>query len=252
MRSTLLSAVLAFAALVSPAKAIVGGEPAPDLAGQVVMIVSDRGSFCSAGVIAPNLLITAGHCVRQGASYRLLTYPDGAPVLSELGTIAVHPKFDAKAYAARRFVIDFALVGLAAPLPASYRPIPLPRAGEEGVMGARYRIAGFGLSVRGDGKTGGALRQATLTGVPLQSDIQLRLADPAKRAIGACQGDSGGPAFRVSDKDGAATVPVFVGVLGSARGLDDKGCGGFTGVALAGTVLPWIRATAARLGAPLP
>ena len=157
------------------------------------MIVSDRGSFCSAGVIAPNLLITAGHCVRQGASYRLLTYPDGAPVLSELGTIAVHPKFDAKAYAARSFVIDFALVGLAAPLPAGYRPIRCPRAGEEGVMGARYADRRLRPLVRGDGKTGGALRQATLTGVPLQSDIQLRFADPAKRAIGRLPGRFGRP-----------------------------------------------------------
>jgi len=246
-----LSAI-ALALSLAPAHAIVGGEAAPALAGHVVMIVSDRGSFCSASVLASNLLLTAGHCVRQGANYRLLTYVDGAPVLGELGAIAVHPKFDPKAYAARKFVIDLALVALKAPLPASYRPIPLPASGEEGVMGARYLIAGFGLSVRDDGKTGGTLRRASLTGVPLQSDIQLRLADPGKRAVGACQGDSGGPAFRISDKDGAPVDPVFVGVLGSARGTADRGCGGFTGVALTGTALPWIRDTAARLGAGLP
>jgi hypothetical protein len=119
-------------------------------------------------------------------------------------------------------------------------------------MGASYAIAGFGLAKRGDGKTGGTLREATLVGVPLKSDIQLRLKDLAGRRVGACQGDSGGPAFRISDAAGAPVEPVFVGVLGSARDADGHGCGGFTGVALLGTALPWIRQTAVQLGARLP
>jgi hypothetical protein len=250
MRSLLLAFVIALVAL--PARAVVGGEAAPERSGQVVMIVSDRGSFCSASVIAPSLLLTAGHCVRPGAAYRLLTYQGGAPVLGELGAIALHPRFDPKAYQKRSFIIDLALVALKSPLPGSYTPIPLPAAGEDGVMGARYAIAGFGLAKQGDGKSGGTLRGATLTGVPLQSDIQLRLKDPGGKRVGACQGDSGGPTFRVSDAEGVPVGPVFVGVLGSARDADGRGCGGFTGVALSGTVLPWIRQTAARLGVTLP
>lgn len=238
----------------APAQAVVGGQAAEaGTAAQVVMIVSDRGSFCSAAVLGPRLLLTAGHCVRPGANYRLLTYAGAQPVLGELAAITLHPQFDPAAYAKRRFVVDLALATLKAPLPGGYAPIALPSTPEAGVMGARYSFAGFGLSVRGDGKTGGTLRQATLTGVPLQSRIQLRLQDPGKREIGACQGDSGGPVFRVSDAAGAATAPVLVGVLGSALGEEgQRGCGGFTGVALIGTALPWIRQAAARLGAPLP
>jgi hypothetical protein len=248
-RRLILALSLCLAAF--PCRAIMGGEAAPDLAGRVVMVVSDRGSFCSATVLAPSLLITAGHCVRNGAAYRLLTYRDGAPVLSSFKRIVLHPRFDATAYEKRKFVIDLALLVPEAPLPAGHVPVSLPTSPEEGVMGARYRVAGYGLARLGEAKTGGTLRDATLTGVPLQSEIQLRLADPDGGPVGACQGDSGGPAFRVTDATGTPNPPIFVGVISSARAREERGCGGFTGVALTGTALAWIRETAAKLGIAL-
>jgi len=228
-------------ALAAPARAIIGGQDAgADLGTHVVMLSSDRGSFCSAAVIAPDLLLTAGHCVRAGASYRLLTYAQGRPVLSELGAIAVHPGFDESAYQGRKFIVDLALVQLKAPL-AGYAALPL--AAEAGVAGQTYRIAGFGVSAQGAGRTGGVLREAMLTGVAPVSKIQLRLKAAAGVA-GSCQGDSGGPVLH----DG-----VLIGILASAVGPGQShGCGGATGVALIGAALPWIRATAARLGTQLP
>lgn len=224
-----------------PAHAIVGGSPAAaDMARHVVMIVSDRGSFCSASVIAPDLLLTAGHCVRKGANYRLLTYQGGKPVLSPLGGVAIHPQFDPGAYDTRHFTIDLALVKLDAPL-AGYAPLPL--AAEAGIEGAPYRVAGFGLTAKNAGKSGGTLREITLAGAPPISKVQLRLRD-ASGAGGACQGDSGGPVLRAG---------VLVGVLASAVGANsNRGCGGMTGVALLGTALPWIRSSAAQMGASLP
>jgi hypothetical protein len=226
----------------APARAIVGGEAAaPDLAAHVVMIVSDRGSFCSATLIAPTLLLTAGHCVTKGASYRLLTYSGGKPQLGELGRVAIHPRFDKAAYAKRRFVIDLALVSLPAQ-PAGTAPLPL--AAEAGQMGATYRIAGYGLARRGDGKTGGTLREASLVGVEPASKVQLRLDDPGGGTVGSCQGDSGGPVLREGR---------LVGVLASALGTDgQRGCGGVSGVALVGTALSWIRESAAEMGVALP
>ena len=228
-------------ALAAPARAIIGGQDAgADLGAHVVMLSSDRGSFCSAAVIAPDLLLTAGHCVRAGANYRLLTYAQGRPVLSELGAIAVHPGFDESAYQGRKFIVDLALVRLKAPL-VGYAGLPL--AAEAGVAGQTYRIAGFGVSAQGAGRTGGVLREAMLTGVEPVSKIQLRLKAAAGVA-GSCQGDSGGPVLH----DG-----VLVGILASAVGPGQShGCGGATGVALIGAALPWIRTTAARLGTQLP
>ncbi|MBP0578279.1 trypsin-like serine protease [Labrys sp. LIt4] len=224
-----------------PARAIVGGAPAAaDMARHVVMIVSDRGSFCSASVIASDLLLTAGHCVRKGANYRLLTYQAGKPVLSQLGSVAIHPQFDAKAYDRRHFTIDLALVKLDAPL-AGYAPLPL--VAEAGIAGGVYRVAGFGLTAQNAGKSGGVLREIALEGAPPISKVQLRLRE-SSGVGGACQGDSGGPVLREG---------MLVGVLASAVGANSgRGCGGMTGVALLGTALPWIRSNAARMGASLP
>lgn len=229
--------------LATPAHAIVGGAPAePEVAAGAAMLVSNRGSFCSAAVLAPKLLLTAAHCVVPGAQYRLLTFLAGQPQLSELAGIALHPGYDSKAYRQRTFTIDLALVALKTALPGS-RPLPLPAAAEPGQAGAAYRIAGFGLA-SSDPHTGGTLRQADLVGIEPVSRVQLRLDDPAGDTVGSCQGDSGGPVVRRSDG-------VLVGVLASAVGQNGRGCGGRTGVALLGTALDWIRGTAARMGSPL-
>jgi hypothetical protein len=250
---SVLAALFLVAASALPALGVVGGrEAAPDIARHVVML-STQQSFCSAVVLGPRLLLTAAHCVDQAGEVRVLFFTKARePILTPIGTIALHPKFNPQAYRKRQFTIDVALVTLPEPLPPAFEPLPLPAAGEDGVMSARYRIAGYGLAARGDGRTGGVLREAILRGVPPASDVQLRLEHAAGALVGACQGDSGGPVIRVSDAAGAASEPVLVGLLASARGAEDtRGCGGRTGVALLGPALDWIRQKAADLGSPL-
>jgi hypothetical protein len=237
----------------SPARAIVGGQPAgPEIAGHVAMIVHKEG-MCSAVVVAPTLLLTAGHCARPAKALRLFDRdPKGQPLLLPVAEVITHPDYKPRGYDKRQRTVDFALVRLAVPVPTGYGPVPLPHQAEDGIVGARYRIAGFGVSVRGDGTTNGTLREATLVGVPPPSDVQLRLQDSERSAVGACQSDSGGLVMRVSGADHQPIPARVVGIIGSARGADDRGCGGFTGVALLGPALPWIRSTAARMGVALP
>lgn len=244
--------VLAALLLATPARAIVGGEPAGrDVAGHVAMLVHKQG-MCSAVVLAPSLLLTAGHCARPAAALRLFDRDAaGQPVLLPVAEVIVHPDYKPQGYALRERTIDFALVRLAGTLPAGYAPVTLPAAGEDGMIGAPYRIAGYGVSVRGDGTTNGTLRQATLAGVAPRSDVQLRLQDPGKGLVGACQSDSGGLVLRIGDAGRSPVPPRMVGIIGSARGSDTRGCGGFTGVSLLGPALPWIRATAAGMGIAL-
>ena len=74
--------------------------------------------------------------------------------------------------------------------------------------GDRFLVAGYGLAVRGDGKSGGTLRTATLVATGQPGSLQIRLVDPATRneraGLGACTGDSGAPVF--DDGGGALAV----------------------------------------------
>ena len=59
---------LAFAAaLVDPARALIGGEPDGRFADRVAMVLirgGDKAGFCSALVLSPRILLTAAHCLR--------------------------------------------------------------------------------------------------------------------------------------------------------------------------------------------
>ncbi len=103
-----------------PAGAVVGGRPAPEAAGSAVMVLSSNGGVCTGIVVAPDAVLTAGHCVAARAEHRV-HYKDaaGAPVLAEIAARALHPGYDSGAVAGRRRSIDLALVRLAAPLPAA-------------------------------------------------------------------------------------------------------------------------------------
>ena len=60
--------------LAVPAHAIVGGG-APSTEGvarSVVTIVGSRGNFCTGALIAPQLVLTAAHCVPAGADYKIV------------------------------------------------------------------------------------------------------------------------------------------------------------------------------------
>src|SRR5262245_47416663 len=84
---------LGLAALASaPAGAIVGGSP--DAAGgrNAIPLLSMGGSFCTALVIAPDVLLTAAHCVGVGAA-KLRAFRPGTtpPALETVSAVAVHP-----------------------------------------------------------------------------------------------------------------------------------------------------------------
>ena len=63
----------------------------------------------------------------------------------------------------------------------------------------QFTIAGIGVTVRGDGKSGGTIRAAALVATGKPGTLQIRLVDPAgqgtREGLGACTGDSGAPVF---------------------------------------------------------
>src|SRR5690606_34977039 len=129
----------------------------------------------------------------------------------------------------------------------SVSPARLADPGLRAAVGDRFTIRGYGLAVRGDGKTGGTLRAATLITTGQPGNLQIRLLDPATRGerpgLGACTGDSGAPAFTTG------APPSVIGVVSWSTGPGGSaGCGGLTGVTPLSLYKSWIVDEARRLG----
>ena len=247
------SALLGMMLMCTPATAMVGGAPpaAGEIARSPVLIVGSRGNSCTGTAIARDLVLTAAHCVPGDAEYKRVEF-DAArrPILKDVARIARHPGFDLNAMLAHRATADVALIKLAEPLPDVTVPAELgvrvPRA-----AGETFVVAGFGVTVRNDGKTGGTLRTATLVATGRPGSLQLRLVDPATRntraGLGACTGDSGAPAFEQADGR-----TVVIGVVSWSTGPNNTdGCGGLTGVTPLANYRAWIVEQARRMGSPV-
>src|SRR5665213_3406913 len=247
LASMIAASVLLVAA---PACAIVGGG-APSAEGigrSVVTIVGSRGNFCSGALIAPKLVLTVAHCVQPGATYKIVEYgEDKRPQLHDVRNVAVHPGFVMQAMLAHRATADVALLQLeAAPQGKSAARLGVPQ--PPLVPGSRFTIAGIGVTIRGEGSSGGTIRTAGLVATGKPGTLQIRLLDPltqgAREGLGACTGDSGGPVFE--DLPGG---PAIIGVISWSTGPNGSvGCGGLTGVTPLTLYRDWILQTARQWG----
>jgi secreted trypsin-like serine protease len=239
--------------LAAPAYAIVGGgAPSAEGVGRsVVTIVGSRGNFCTGALIAQRLVLTAAHCVQPGATYKIVEYgADRQPQLQDVKNVAIHPAFSMQAMTAHRATADVALLQLEAqPKEKSASALGMPQVPI--VTGSRFTIAGIGVTVRGQGNTGGTVRVAGLVATGRPGNLQIRLVDPvaqgARDGLGACTGDSGGPVFE--DLQGG---PVIVGVISWSTGPNNAaGCGGLTGVTPLTLYRDWIVQVARQWGSAL-
>lgn len=196
------------------ASPIVGGAPTSgDPA--VVMLVSyplDKSTFetCTASLIAPDVLLTAAHCVdpatHAGFTFGVFpgadasAYPTVATLAPHLLTVSgahPHPDYDPEA----PFHADIAVVTLAEPLdvtPLPWNRAPLPAS----IAGAEARLVGYGQTKYGDFNA--EKHQADTVVAALGSDDTVVVGDLKHRS---CVGDSGGPALVILDG-----VETIVGV----------------------------------------
>jgi len=253
MKQILYLGAVATLLAASPAFAIVGGAP-PSTDGigrSVVTIVGSRGTFCSGALVAPRLVLTAGHCVQTGTEYRIVEY-DAAhkPQLKTVRRAVAHPGFNMQAIPAHRATADVALLELEAPtadgVPAALGVPQLPLN-----SGNAFTVAGIGVTIRGDGRSAGVVRTAPLVATGKPGTLQIRLVDPATQGsrdgLGACTGDSGGPLFE--QQSGGQ---VIVGVISWSTGANGSaGCGGMTGATPLTLYRDWIVQTARQWGLPL-
>lgn len=246
LRNTL--ACLSGMALAAPASALVGpSREAPELAPYAVMVMDRDGgdaSFCTASVIARNVVLTAAHCVTDIPDTQVFFRGgQGKIVLFDVASIALHPEFKPNAGRQRLISIDLALLRLAGPLPPAFKPVELTGFGRPPI-GQRFRIVGFGRADEAASGTSGVLRQGIVVARGPKSPVVVWLGDPDGTGLGGCTGDSGAPVL-------ALDRPALAAVAIRARGNNGYSCGGLTEAVLIGPQMAWIRSTLQAWGAAL-
>jgi len=236
--------------LTVPGFALVGpAREAPEFAPYVVTVLDKSGggrgggaSFCTASVIAPNVALTAAHCVSNLSDTRVFFRGGHSQlVLFDVASIAVHPEFRPKIGRKHLISIDLALLRLAEPLPATFKPIELTDSGPV-ATGQPFRVAGFGRADESVSGTSGVLRAGILVASGPKSPVLIWLTDPDGAGLGGCTGDSGAPVLAINQ-------PALVAVAIRAKGNDGHSCGAMTEAVLIGPQMPWLRKTLQAWGA---
>jgi hypothetical protein len=249
----------------TPALAVVRGAVSRDPNGvraSVVRVENSNGELCSGAMIAPDLVLTAAHCVLQRAAYRVVGVDRSfRPRAVMAVAAAMHPAFVPGTTPRTQPGVDLAILKLAQPLGPDFTPLDVYASGRIG-RGDPVALAGFGVAVDGRSATARTLRETrlvTLGPYPAANRV-LAVVDEERLAevpgAGACRGDSGGPIL-----GGGAGRYQLLGIVSWSSGPfgmpTESPCGGVTAVTPVAEHTSWIAARASDLrrltpGQPLP
>ena len=143
-------------------------------------MVGSRGNVCTGSMIAPTIVLTAGHCITPNTTYRVIDYTTQPPRLISAQKVVAHPQFNMQAMFAHRATADVALLQLA--FASAGQVAPHAR------FAAHSDQRGRALHRRGIGATASTatarcrhVRAAALTVTGKPGTLQIRLVDPATR-----------------------------------------------------------------------
>ena len=255
LRASAIGLSLLFSAAAAPALAVVGGAPVRDVGGArswTVKVETSRGELCSGAAIAPDLVLTAAHCLMGGGAVRVSSLdPRFRERRHPVAAVITHPSFVPGTTPRTQPGTDLAMLRLEAPFPGDMSPLTL---GESLGQGETVTMAGYGLSAENNSRTARRLRQVQLVNagnyttqntVKVAVDIRRRGEAPG---AGACRGDSGGPVLRGGgqNRDLGGIVSWSSGPLTSrVRQI----CGGFTAITPIAEHRAWISQIALALTA---
>lgn len=248
MRAITSACLAGLVALATPAHAVMLGKVAHDPDGtrsSVVRVESSAGELCSGALIAPDLVLTAAHCLTELATYRVVGVDRGfRPRQVRAIAAAIHPDFIPGTTPRTQPGVDLAILKLARPLGPDFIPLN-PRMADRVGAGDTVRLAGFGIVAEGQKHTARTLRETSLVSLgPMQvmnrvvvvADRQ-RLAETT--GAGACRGDSGGPIL-VEGRTGYQLAGIVSWSSGAARAREATACGGLTAVTPVAEHVRWI------------
>lgn len=208
----------------SASRTIAGGQA--DVAHHNVFLLvaahEETSSLCTATLLAPNLLITARHCVSPSSQDDVLcgdaVLGEPYPASSLFTTNDPRPRETSPVFRAREVRVpargtdtcgyDIALVLLTRNVPESTAVPAVPRIDREVEPGEAYVAVGYGVDERGDA-TGHrmVLRDLNVACRPGTCGSGVESTE-FRGEGGICSGDSGGPAF---DADGKVVGVVSRG-----------------------------------------
>jgi len=239
----------------SPAFAITRGAVARNPNGlrqSVVRVESSRGELCSGAVIAPDLVLTAAHCIDDRAGYRVVVVDRGFRTRTVRAVAAaMHPAFVPGTTPRTQPGVDLAILKLERPLGSDFVPLDPRHAGRVN-GGDPVQIAGFGVATEGNKNSARVLRETQLMSLgTLQVANRVVVAVDAQRrarttGAGACRGDSGGPILR-GGPGGYQLVGIVSWSSGALASRTRSACGGITAVTPVADHANWIAARAADM-----
>jgi secreted trypsin-like serine protease len=227
MRRFFLFACVLALVLAAPAAAVVGGSP--DTEHPYVGVVVDQTSVCSGTLIAPRLMLTAGHCFPNGGNVfvSFAQHPSNLSTTGIPGVVHVDPQYCGGCSNGTNGVQshDLAVVVLATAQPGPYAVLPGLNLADSLPAHQSVTLVGYGAQgFDGGGKKAqpidlhlryhGDATLATSGGKLGDSFIKLSASNGNATP---CFGDSGGPAL-------LAGTQIVVGIVSWARG--SVGCDG--------------------------
>jgi secreted trypsin-like serine protease len=245
--STLLVSSLTSVALASSGDApVVGGTDVAVGQWPDAVAVLARDAMCTGTLIAPDVVITAGHCIETDPVEVVV----GSVDLAQPGGVAIAVK---KAVAYPNWEHTFDVGVLVLEQPAAVKPIAIASActaKEHLQAGDSVRVVGFGLTTA-DGTGDNLKLHEALLPVNDPTCTMDPACEPAVAPGGeftagggghdSCFGDSGGPIYVDTTKG-----PSLIGVVSRGAPVDGLPCGGDGVYVRADAVASWIEKTTGR------